>query len=125
MHTFLTFYILSVHHNILVEVALICMSIELLTIKLSSNINRINHIRQSTNQLISPGVSQLPNIYNNDLLLLLATAINRQTNKRQSQQRLTIVKTVGFVFTPATSTVMSIVQIGGFYTDTSIRGVYY
>jgi hypothetical protein len=32
---------------------------------------------------------------------------------------------VGFVFTPATSTVMSIVQIGGFYTDTSIRGVYY
>ena len=32
---------------------------------------------------------------------------------------------MGFVFTPATSTVMSIVQIGGFYTDTSIRGVYY
>ena len=50
--------------------------------------------------------------------MLLATAINRQTNKRQSQQRLTIVKTVGFVFTPATSTAMSIVQIGGFYTTT-------
>ena len=71
------------------------------------------------NQLINrqARVSRLPNKSNNDLLLLLATAINRQTNKRQSQQRLTIVKTVGFVFTPATSTAMSIVQIGGFYTD--------
>ena len=29
---------------------------------------------------------------------------------------MTIVKTVGFVFTPATSTAMSNVQIGGFYT---------
>ena len=54
--------------------------------------------------------------------MLLATAENRQTNKRQSQQRLTIVKTVGFVFTPATSTAMSIVQIGGFYTANNLGG---
>jgi hypothetical protein len=60
------------------------MSIELLTIKLSSNINRINHVRQSTYQQTSWS-KRLPNIYNNDLLLLLATAINRQTNKDELQ----------------------------------------
>jgi len=50
-------------------------------------------------------------------LLLQATAI-KITNKQETidNNRLTIVKTVGFVFTPATSTAMSNVQIGGFYT---------
>jgi len=49
--------------------------------------------------------------------LLQATAI-KITNKQETidNNRLTIVKTVGFVFTPATSTAMSNVQIGGFYT---------
>ena len=54
--------------------------------------------------------------------MLLATAENRQTNKRQSQQRLTIVKTVGFVFTPCNIDSMAIVQIGGFYTAINLGG---
>jgi|MDTE01.1.fsa_nt_gb hypothetical protein len=43
------------------------------------------------NQLINrqARVSRLPNKSNNDLLLLLATAINRTTNKRQLRQQLT------------------------------------